>query len=131
MKNTIYLCLLTFLVSSCSYTIYDMNKGELKIAKKILYLVKYTTEIPVGTTAKISYTDKGNTIQKIKGATGKWEKSIELPAGQAVKFTVDTKLPQTNPASRLTTSESVDGVLVDEKVQTGKKVMYRFEFKLP
>jgi hypothetical protein len=131
MKNLLCFCVLAFIFSGCSYTVYDMNKGELKIAKKASYLVKYTTDIPAGTTAEISYTDLNNTIQKVKDATGKWEKAIELPSGQDIKFRVDVKLPQTNPASKLITSETVDGVVVDEQVQTGKKVMYRFGFKLP
>ncbi|WP_166727600.1 hypothetical protein [Mucilaginibacter gilvus] len=55
MKNTIYLCVLAFLIAGCNYTVYDMNKGLLKISKKEVYVVKYTTEIPAGTTAEISY----------------------------------------------------------------------------
>ena len=131
MKNTIYLCVLAFLLASCNYTVYDMNKGLLKISKKDSYLVKYAAEIPAGTAAEISYTDKGNTLQTVKDATGKWEKVVDLSSGQEVMLKIDVKLPQTNPASQLTTVQTVDGVVVDEKVQTGKKVMYRFGYKLP
>ncbi|MBD1364220.1 hypothetical protein IDJ77_10400 [Mucilaginibacter sp. ZT4R22] len=131
MKNTIYLCVLAFLMTGCSYTVYDMNKGLLSISKKDSYTVKYSADIPAGTTAEIGYTDKGNTVQTVKDATGKWEKVVELPSGQEVMLRIDVKLPQTNPASQLTTVQTVDGVVVDEKVQTGKKVMYRFGYKLP
>ena len=131
MKNTIYLCVLAFLLASCNYTVYDMNKGLLKISKKDSYLVKYAAEVPAGTTAEISYTDKGSVTQIVKGATGKWEKVVDLSSGQEVMLKIDVKLPQTNPASQLTTVQTVDGVVVDEKVQTGKKVMYRFGYKLP
>jgi hypothetical protein len=79
----------------------------------------------------LAYTDKGNATQIVKGATGRWEKAVDLPSGQEVMLKVDVKLPQTSPASRLTTVQTVDGVVVDEKVQTGKKVMYRFGYKLP
>jgi hypothetical protein len=131
MKNTIYLCVLAFLMAGCSYTVYDMNKGLLSIPKKDSYTVKYSVDIPADTTAEISYTDKGNAIQIVKGATGRWEKAVDLPSGQEVMLKVDVKLPQTSPASRLTTVQTVDGEVVDEKVQTGKKVMYRFGYKLP
>jgi hypothetical protein len=131
MKNAIYLCILAFLLAGCNYTVYDMNKGLLKISKKKTYLVKYSVDIPAGATAEIGFTDKGNATQIVKGATGKWEKAVDLPSDQEVMLKIDVKLPQTNPASQLTTVQTVDGVVVDEKVQTGKKVMYRFGYKLP
>lgn len=131
MKNTIYLCLLAFLLAGCSYTVYDMNKGLLSIPKKDSYLVKYSIDIPAGTTAAISYTDKGNAAQTVKDATGHWEKSVDLPSGQEVMLKIDVKLPKANPASQLITIQTVDGTVVDNKVQTGKNVMYRFGYKLP
>nr|WP_294942855.1 MmpS family transport accessory protein [uncultured Mucilaginibacter sp.] len=131
MKNIINLCILTFLLAGCNYTVYDMNKGLLTIPKKDSYLVKYSVDIPAGAKARISYTDKDKAMQTVEAASGKWEKEVTLPSGQEVMLTVDVKLPQTDPASRLTTIQTVDGIVVDEKVQTGKKVMYRFGYKLP
>lgn len=108
-----------------------MNKGLLSIPKKDSYTINYSADIPAGTTAQISYTDAGNSTQTLKGASGKWEKSVTLSSGQSVLLTVDVTLPKTNPASQLKTVQTIDGVVVDEKVQTGKKVMYRFGYKLP
>ncbi|RWY57115.1 hypothetical protein [Mucilaginibacter gilvus] len=70
-------------------------------------------------------------MQTVKGATGKWEKAVDLPSGQKVMLKIYVKLPQTNPASQLSTVQTIDGVVMDEKVQTGKKVIYRFCYKLP
>ncbi|MGY4536742.1 hypothetical protein ACVW0P_001156 [Mucilaginibacter sp. UYNi724] len=131
MKKYIYLFVIALIASSCSYTVYDMAKGRLDIAPKATYNVNYITEIPAGTTATISYIDKDNTRHVEKEYTGKLDKSVVLPSGQDVKLTVDVNLPKTNPASQLVTTIKVDGEVVDTKTQTGKKVLYRFEFKLP
>ncbi|MFD0764114.1 hypothetical protein ACFQZI_04580 [Mucilaginibacter lutimaris] len=131
MKKLLYLSLIAFIGSSCSYTVYDMSKGELPIAKKSTYKVEYTSEIPDGTTALISYQDVNNVRHIEEHHKGNFNKAVELPSGQNVKLTVDVKLPKTSPASQLVTTIKVDGEVVDTKTQTGKKVLYRFEFKLP
>ena len=131
MKKLLYLTLIALIVSSCSYTVYDMNRGPLKITPKTTYLVEYMTDIPAGTTATITYINKGNVKYIEQKYTGKFDKTIELPSGQNIKFTVDVKLPKTTPASRLSTFIKVDGEIVSEQIQTGKNVKYRFAFKLP
>jgi hypothetical protein len=131
MKKYIYLFIVTIIASSCSYTVYDMSKGELKIAKKSSYKVEYITEIPAGTTATITYRDKDNTRHTEEKYKGKLDKIVELPSGQDVKLTVDVNLPKTTPASTLITTIKVDGEVVDTQTQSGKKVLYRFAFKLP
>jgi hypothetical protein len=131
MKKYIYLFIIAIVASSCSYTVYDMSKGELKIAKKSSYQVEYTSEIPAGTSALISYQDKDNVRHIEEHHMGNFNKIVELPSGQGVKLTIDVKLPKTDPASQLVTTIKVDGEVVDTKTQSGKKVLYRFEFKLP
>jgi hypothetical protein len=131
MKKNIYLFLITLIASSCSYTVYDKSKGELKIAKKSTYKVEYITEIPAGTAANITYRGENNVKYIEQHYKGKMDKVVTLPSGQDVKFTIDVKLPKTTPASQLVTTIKVDGEVVDSQTQTGKKVLYRFEFKLP
>jgi len=132
MKNIIFLTLLAFVMSSCTYTVYDMNRGELKIPKKATYTVNYTTIIPNGTPAKIAYTDKDGKQQADEYPLGgRWEKVVEVPSGVEVKFHVDVRLPKTEPAGRLVTTIKVNGETVSEETQSGKKVLYRFGFKLP
>lgn len=131
MKKFLLFSVVALIVSSCSYTVYDMAKGKLGIAPKATYTVNYHTEIPAGTTATISYTDADNTRHTEKEYKGKLDKTVMLPSGQDVKLTVDVNLPKTNPASQLVTTIKVDDDVVDTKTQTGKKVLYRFEFKLP
>ena len=131
MKNAIYLVFVAFILSSCNYTIYDMNKGELKIAKKVSYQVNYVTIVPNNTKAGITYTDKDNKQHTEQHAGGRWEKTIELPSGTSVKFEVKTKLAKTDPPGNLVTTIKVDGETVSEEVQTGKNVTYAFGFKLP
>jgi hypothetical protein len=41
--------------------------------------------------------------------------------GQEVMLKIDVKLPQTNPAGQLSTVQTIDGVVTDENVQTGKR----------
>lgn len=131
MKKILYFFVIALITSSCSYTVYNMNRGELKIAKKDTYKVNYVTNIPPGTTATITYINKNNTTHTEELYKGSLNKTVELPSGSAVKFTVDVKLPQTDPVSKLETFVKVDGEIVSEQIQTGKGVKYRFEFKLP
>jgi len=131
MKKYLYLFLLAIVTSSCTYTIYDMNRGELKIPHKDSYQVQYMADIPAGTTATITYRGENNVKYIEEAYKGKLDKVFTLPSGQDVKFTVDVKLPKTTPASKLSTFIKVDGEIVSEQIQTGKNVKYRFEFKLP
>lgn len=131
MKKILYLFLLTIIASSCSYTVYDMSRGELKIARKDTYKVEYMADVPAGTTATITYRGENNVKYIEEAYQGKLDKVVTLPSGQNVKFTVDVKLPKTTPASKLTTFVKVDGEIISEQIQTGKNVKYRFEFKLP
>ncbi|GGH20166.1 hypothetical protein [Mucilaginibacter phyllosphaerae] len=131
MKKLIYLLLISVVAAGCSYTTYNMNRGALKIPQKPTYQVEYMADIPAGTAATITYINKGNVKYIEQKYTGKFNKIIELPSGQDVKFTVDVSLPKTTPASRLATFVKVDGEIVSEQIQTGKNVKYRFEFKLP
>ena len=132
MRKIILFALIAFVISSCAYTTYNMNRGELKIAKKATYAVNYTTIVPNGVPATISYTDKDGSQQKNEfAAGGRWEKAIDMPSGTAIEFHVDVTLPKTDPAGRLVTNVKVDNKIVSEQIQTGKKVKYRFAFKLP
>jgi chromosomal replication initiation ATPase DnaA len=131
MKKYFYLFILAFVASSCSYTVYDMNRGKLDITKKETYQVEYITDIPAGTTATITYQGKDNTKYIEKLYKGKLDKTVELPSGKDVKFTVDVTLPKTQPASSLVTIIKVNGENNNSQTQTGKNVKYSFEFKLP
>ena len=131
MKKYLYIFILAIVTSSFHYTIYDMNRGELKIPRKDTYQVEYMADIPAGTTAVITYRGENNVKYIEQSYKGKLDKVVTLPSGQNVKFTVDVKLPKTTPASNLTTFVKVDGEIISEQIQTGKDVKYRFEFKLP
>jgi hypothetical protein len=131
MKNTIYLAFITLILSSCNFTIYDMNKGELKISRKASYQVNYVTIAPNDTKVEITYTDKDSKQHTEQFAGGRWDKTVELPSKQSVVFKVKTKLAKTSPVSNLATTIKVDGTPVSEEVQTGKNVTYAFGFKLP
>jgi hypothetical protein len=131
MKKHLYLFILTIIASSCNYTIYDMNRGDLKITKKTTYMVNYMTDIPAGTTATITYSDKNNTKHIEKLYSGKLDYTVELPSGKHCYFAVDVKLPQTTPASNLHTFVKVDGETITDQTQSGKNVKFRSRFKLP
>lgn len=131
MKKYLYLFILAIVTSSCHYTIYDMNRGELKIPRKDTYQVEYMADVPAGTTATITYRGERNVKYIEQSYKGKLDKVVTLPSGQNVKFTIDVKLPKTTPASKLTTFVKVDGEIISEQIQTGKDVKYSFEFKLP
>jgi hypothetical protein len=131
MKKYLYLFIVALIASSCSYTVYDMSRGELKMTKKATYMVNYMTDIPKGTTATITYSDKDNTKHIEKLYSGKLDYTVELPSGKNCDFTVDVKLPQTTPASSLHTYVKVDGEAITDQNQTGKDVQFRFKFKLP
>jgi hypothetical protein len=131
MKKLLYLSLVTLIASSCSYTVYDMNRGDLGVAKKATYMVNYMTDIPTGATATITYSDKDDTKHTEKLYRGKLDYAVELLSGKDCHFTVDVKLPKTTPPSSLHTYVKVDGVTITDQTQTGKNVMFRFGFKLP
>ncbi|TWR29447.1 hypothetical protein FPZ43_10885 [Mucilaginibacter pallidiroseus] len=131
MKKTLCFALVALILSSCNYTTYNMNRGELKIAKKDTYNVYYSTITPNGVKAKVSYVDKDGKDHEEKFDGGRWEKLVQLPSKTAVIFKVDTKLPKTTPNSQLITNIKVDNAVVSEQIQTGKDVKYRFAFKLP
>ena len=131
MKNTVYLAFITFILGSCNITKYDMNKGELKIARKASYQVNYVTIAPNYTKVEVTYTDKDSKQHTEEFNGGRWDKTIELPSKQSVVFKVKTKLAKTVPGSNLVTTIKVDGTPVSEEVQTGKNVTYAFGFKLP
>ncbi|MCO5934370.1 hypothetical protein NAF17_02360 [Mucilaginibacter sp. RB4R14] len=92
-----------------------MSKGGLKIAKKSTYQVEYTSEIPDGTTALISYQDKDNVRHVEKHHKGNFNKTVELSSGQGVKFTIDVKLPKTDSATQLVTTIKVDDEVINAK----------------
>jgi hypothetical protein len=132
MKNTAaYLIMMALIWSSCSYTVYDMSRGELKIARKASYQVNYVTIAPNDTKVEVTYTDKDSKQHTEQFNGGRWDKTIELPSKQSVVFKVKTKLAKTSPVSNLVTTIRVDGAPVSEEVQTGKNVTYTFGFKLP
>jgi hypothetical protein len=131
MKKLLYLSLIALFACSCTYTVYDMNRGDLNLPKKATYMVNYMTDIPQGTTATITYSDKDNVKHTEKLYTGKLDYTVELPSGKSCNFTVDVNLPKTTPASSLHTSVKVDGQTITDQTQTGKNVMFRFAFKLP
>ena len=131
MKKHLYLFIIGLIGSGCSYNVYDMNRGDLKIAKKATYMVNYMTDIPKGTTATITYSDKDNTKHIEKLYSGKLDYTVELPSGKSCYFTVDVKLPKTTPPSSLHTYVKVDGETITDQTQTNKEAQFRFAFKLP
>ncbi|MFD0792340.1 hypothetical protein ACFQZX_02500 [Mucilaginibacter litoreus] len=130
MKKILYLPFIAFILSSCSYTVYNMNRGLLQKPKKDSYQVEYVTEVPVGTTAKITYMGPNNKFIEEK-YTGTLNKLYTMPGDKELTFTVDVKLPQTTPQSKLHTYVKVDGETITDQTQTGKKVHFSFKFKLP
>ncbi|MBB5397601.1 hypothetical protein [Mucilaginibacter sp. AK015] len=131
MKKHLYLFVIAILAASCSYNVYDMNRGELNLAKKDTYQVEYMTDIPQGTTATISYTDKDNTQHIEKLYTGRLDYTVELPSGKSCYFTVDVELPKTTPTSSLHTFVKVNGETITDQTQTNRNAKFRFAFKLP
>jgi hypothetical protein len=131
MKKYLYLFVLAIVASSCNYTIYDMGRGQLKIAQKATYMVNYVTDIPQGTTATITYSDKDNVKHTEERYSGKLDYTVEMPSGKKCKFTVDVKLPKTTPKNSLHTYVKVDGETITDETQSGKDVKFRFWFTLP
>lgn len=131
MKKYLYLFIFVIVASSCNYTIYDMGRGELKMAKKATYQVEYMTDVPEGTTATITYRGENNVKYIEESHKGKLDKVITIPSGQKCEFTVDVKLPKTTPASSLHTYVKVDGETITEENQSGRNVKFRFWFTLP
>jgi hypothetical protein len=131
MKKYLYLFLLAIVTSGCNYTIYDMNRGDLKMAKKDTYQVEYMADIPEGITATITYRGENNVKYIEESHKGKLDKVVTLPSGQKCSFTVDVKLPKTTPKSSLHTFVKVDGETIVEENQSGKNVKFRIGFILP
>jgi hypothetical protein len=127
-----YICLpvIAFILSSCSYAIYDMNSGELKVPKKDTYVVNYSTAIPDGAEAKITYTDKDES-HSLEHVTGKWVKEVILPSGRECALNVDVKVPKQASTKTMITSITVNGQSIAQQTQGGKKVKFHFGFKLP
>jgi hypothetical protein len=131
MKKILYLFILAIVSSSCNYTIYDMNRGDLKMAKKATYQVEYMTDVPEGTTATITYRGENNVKYIEQSYKGKLDKVVTLPSGQKCIFTVNVKLPKTTPKSSLHTLVKVDGETIVEENQSGKNVKFSIGFTLP
>jgi hypothetical protein len=131
MKKISYLLLFALIASSCTHNVYDMNVGTAKIAKNASYRVEYIADIPAGTTANISYTDKNNATHNEKLYKGKLDDTIDLPSGSEVEFAVDVKLATTGRAGKVITAIKVDGETINSQTQSGKNIEYRFKFRLP
>ena len=131
MKKLLYLFFIAIATSGCHKAIYDMNRGELKIAKKSTYQVEYITEIPSNATAEMTYigADKTDYIEKL--FTGKLHRTFTIKSGRTVRFTIDSKLPKTTPEGSVHTIVKVDGEPVTDQTQSGTIINFRFEFKLP
>ncbi|MBL4678927.1 MAG: hypothetical protein JKY70_22450 [Mucilaginibacter sp.] len=131
MKKLLYLIVITILASGCHKTIYNMNRGELKIAKKDTYQVEYITEIPAGTKAKMYYIGEKNVQYFEEDYTGKFHKTYTIISGKAIKFNIDVKLPKTKPEGGIHTIVKVDGEAITDQTQSGTDIDFRFQFKLP
>ena len=119
------------LFSGCRISIYHINRGNDDISKKDVYNVTYSTIIPDGVTAKITYFDKQGAKVKLTNVTGKWEKSDQYASGQDMFFKVTLKLLDTTPQQKVSSAITIDGKIVTEQIQTGKNVKFRVAFKLP
>ncbi|HEK21701.1 MULTISPECIES: hypothetical protein [unclassified Mucilaginibacter] len=131
MKKLLYLFLVVIAGAGCHKAIYDMNRGELKIAKKDTYQVEYITEIPPGVKAKMYYIGAKNVQYYEEEYTGKFDKTYTIKSGKEIKFTIDAKLPKTKPEGSIHTMVKVDGEVVTDQTQSGTDINFRFQFKLP
>ena len=120
-----------FFLSSCNLSIYHVNAGTDSITRKDVYSVTYSTAVPDGTTAVITYLNSEGESVKIANVTGKWENNSQYRSGQDMFFKVVTKLPDSFPQKKLATAIAVDGKVFAEQIQTGKNVKFRVKFKLP
>jgi hypothetical protein len=131
MNHVKYFAVFALLLSGCSYTTYNMNKGKLKLTSQSNYPVTYQTIIPQGANATIWYTAVGGTEQKLEHVTGSWAKTVDLPSGQPVLLKINTRLPKADTANKLNTIIKVGNEIVSQQIQTGTNVRYQFAFQLP
>ena len=117
--------------SGCNVSIYHVRKESGDISKKDFYTVTYSTVIPDGTRAKITYLNKEGAEIVVKNVIGKWEKSDQYPSGQEMLFIVTSKLPDTKPRQQIYSAIMVDGKIFAEQSQAGKNVRFRVAYKLP
>ena len=118
-------------LSSCNYKLFYVTKGSEGIIKKEVYNVVYSTNIPDGRNAKITYiTNEGKKVS-LKNVTGKWEKTDQYQSGQEMLFKVTTKLEDKTNDEELSSAITVDDKIFAEHILTGKKVIFRVAFKLP
>ena len=130
-KKAVACAVFMLLITSCSYSVYHVNKGSTGIKKKDSYLVTYSAIIPDDTFAKITYISNDNSKVVLKHVTGKWEQSARFKTGQEMLFSVNVKLPKATPAKKLSSAITVDNEVFAEHILTGKNANFHVAFKLP
>lgn len=132
MKNIAYCFLLILALSSCAFstmtTVYSKSKGKIDVPLKENYTVTYQVGFEENLKADVAYTDESGKQSKLENISGEWEKQVTLKAGTHVELKT---LAKAKTKSRATYKILVDGKVVAEYIQTGKRLSYMLAFDLP
>lgn len=130
MKNIAYCFLLILALSSCAFstmtTVYSKSKGKIDVPLKENYTVTYQVGFEENLKADVAYTDESGKQTSLENISGAWEKQVALKPGTHVELKTLAKAK-----SRATYKILVDGNVVAEYIQTGKRLSYMLAFDLP
>lgn len=126
MKKIIGFLLLMLGVSSCSMSVYMVNKGQLKLAQRENYQVTYQVDLPAPLKGTISYTDV-NGATKLKDVTGIWQEHVQLQKGSKVNFKLDAKGEKATGTCKIW----VDDQVIVQHILTNRKLKFNVNFILP
>jgi len=132
MKNIFYCFLLMLALSSCAFstatTFYSKSKGKIDVPLKENYTVTYQADFEDNLKADVAYTDESGKQASLENISGAWEKQLILKAGTHVELKT---LAKAKAKSQAEYKILVDGKVVAEYIQTGKRLSYMLAFDLP
>ncbi|KIA94301.1 hypothetical protein OC25_10295 [Pedobacter kyungheensis] len=109
-------------------TVYSKSKGKIDVPLKENYTVTYQVGFEENLKADVAYTDESGKQSKLENISGEWEKQVTLKTGTHVELKT---LAKAKTKSRATYKILVDGKVVAEYIQTGKRLSYMLAFDLP
>jgi len=132
MKNIFYCFLLMIALSSCAFstmtTVYSNSKGKINVPQKESYTVVYQVSFGDGLKADAAYTDESGEQTNLKNIGGVWEKQVTLKSGTYAQLKT---LAKAKAKSRAEYKILVDGKVISEYIQSGKRLNYSLAFDLP
>jgi hypothetical protein len=132
MKNIFYCFLLMIALSSCAFstmtTVYSNSKGKINVPQKESYIVVYQVSFRDGLKADAAYTDESGEQTNLKNIGGVWEKQVTLKSGTHAQLKT---LAKAKAKSRAEYKILVDGKVISEYIQSGKRLNYSLAFDLP